>query len=59
MSRAFGGALRDLRIDHTDEGGGRNEFRVLSDGEEPLVFAADGRLVEHRHPDGGTNGEER
>ena len=59
LSRAFGGALRDLRIDHTDEGGGRNEFRVLSDDEEPLVFAADGRLVEHRHPDGGTNGEER
>ena len=51
LSRAFGGAMRDLRLDHTDEPGTRrNEYRVLSDDEEPLVFGSDGRLVDHRHP---------
>lgn len=51
LTRAFGGALRDLRLDHTDTPGAkRHEYRVLSDDEEPLVFGTDGRLVEHRHP---------
>ena len=53
LTRAFGGAMRDLRIDHTDDEHGRNEYRVLSDDEEPLVFGADGRLVDHRHPPTG------
>ena len=59
LSRAFGGAMRDLRIDHTDgrAGGGRNEYRVLSDDEEPIVFGPDGRLVEHRHPPVDLNGD--
>ena len=54
LARAFGGALRDLRLDHTDAPGpGRNEYRVLSDDEKPLVFDDDGRLVKHRHPAAG------
>ena len=54
LTRAFGGALRDLRLDHTDApGGGRNEYRVLSDDEEPLVFDNEGRLVDHHHPNIG------
>ncbi len=52
LARAFGGTLRDLRLDHTDiPGEGSNEFRVLSDDEEPLVFGHDGRLVDHWHPE--------
>lgn len=52
LARAFGGTLRDLRLDHTDmPDGTSNEYRVLSDDEEPLVFGVDGRLVEHWHPE--------
>lgn len=52
LARAFGGTLRDLRLDHTDMPGAEiHEFRVLSDDEEPLVFGHDGRLVDHWHPD--------
>ncbi|MFA7174532.1 MAG: ATP-binding cassette domain-containing protein [Kiritimatiellia bacterium] len=52
LGRAFGGTLRDLRIDHTDAPDGTsNEFRVLSDDEEPLIFGHDGRLVDHWHPE--------
>ncbi len=51
LSLAFGGALRDLHLDHTDEpGAAPNTYRVISDDEEPLVFGADGRMVAHRHP---------
>lgn len=57
LARAFGGTLRDLRIDHTEvpQGAGK-EYRVLSDDEEPLVFGADGRIVDHWHPE--PHGEE-
>lgn len=52
LARAFGGTLRDLRLDHTDmPGGDKHEFSVLSDDEEPLVFGPDGRLVDHWHPE--------
>ena len=52
LTLAFGGTLRDLRLDRTDTTDGTsNEYRVLSDDEEPLVFGDDGRLVAHRHPE--------
>lgn len=52
LARAFGGTLRDLRLEHADvPAGARHEFSVLSDDEEPLVFGHDGRLVDHWHPE--------
>jgi len=44
LTRAFGGALRNVRLDHTDvPGATRNEFRVLTDDEGALVFDQNGR----------------
>ena len=52
LTRAFGGTLRDLRLEHVDVPDDvKHEFRVLSDDEEPLVFGHDGRLVDHWHPE--------
>lgn len=49
---AFGGTLRDLRINLTGiPNDDSKEYRVLSDDEEPLVFTADGQLVDHWHPE--------
>ena len=46
LSKAFGGALRHLKIDHTDTPGSvRNEFRVLTDDEDALVFDQDGKSI--------------
>lgn len=46
LAQAFGGALRRLRVDHTDIPGARaNELRVLTDDEHALVFRPDGRSV--------------
>ncbi len=43
LGRAFGGALRHLKFDHTDVPGARNEVVVLSDDERPLVLGQDGQ----------------
>ncbi|MCC6428156.1 MAG: ATP-binding cassette domain-containing protein [Phycisphaerales bacterium] len=44
LTQAFGGALRNVRFDHTDTPGARaNEFHVLTDDEGALVFDQDGR----------------
>jgi manganese/iron transport system ATP-binding protein len=44
LTRAFGGALRSLRVDHTDTpGAAANELRVLTDDECALVLGEDGR----------------
>lgn len=44
LARAFGGALRNLRLDHTDVPGElRNEYHVLTDDEGALVFDQHGR----------------
>ncbi|MBC7785630.1 MAG: manganese/iron ABC transporter ATP-binding protein [Burkholderiales bacterium] len=45
LALAFGGALRHLRLDHTDvPGAERNELVVLTDDEGALVVGAGGRL---------------
>lgn len=44
LTRAFGGALRSLRLDHTDRpGAARNEYSVLTDDEDALIFDEHGR----------------
>ncbi len=43
LTIAFGGALRNVRFDHTDEPGSRNEYRVLTDDEGALVFDHEGK----------------
>jgi manganese/iron transport system ATP-binding protein len=44
LVRAFGGALRNVKIDHTDRPGDpRNEIHVLTDDEGALVFDQDGK----------------
>lgn len=49
LTQAFGGALRNLRIDHTDvPGAAQNELRVLTDDEDALVFGQDGQPVSRR-----------
>jgi manganese/iron transport system ATP-binding protein len=46
LSKAFGGALRHLKIDHTDTPGSvRNAFRILTDDEDALVFDQDGKAI--------------
>lgn len=46
LARAFGGALRRLRVDHTDVPGAQaNELRVLTDDEHALVFQPDGQAL--------------
>lgn len=48
LSRAFGGSLRHLRLDHTDAPGGeRNELVVLTDDEAALIVGPDGQLSRH------------
>lgn len=49
LARGFGGALRHLRLDHTDVPGAKhNEIVVLTDDEGALVVGANGRLEKHR-----------
>lgn len=44
LALTFGGALRNLHIDHTDvEGADKNEFFVLTDDESALVLREDGK----------------
>lgn len=44
LSLTFGGALRNLHIDHTDiEGADKHEFFVLTDDESALVIREDGK----------------
>ena len=46
LSKAFGGALRHLKIDHTDTPGSvRNAFRIITDDEDALVFDQDGNAI--------------
>jgi len=48
LSRAFGGALRHLRLDHTDVPGAKqNEIIVLTDDEGALVVGVNGRVEKH------------
>lgn len=70
LTRAFGGALRNVRFDHTDMPGAHaNEFHVLTDDEGALVFDHEGRPARasrrqignaengaHGGIDGGTGG---
>ena len=52
LSIAFGGALRHLKIDHTDTPGSvKNEFRVLTDDEAALVFDQDGKATSRHRQD--------
>ena len=56
LVKAFGGALRNVRFDHTDTPGSpTNEFRVLTDDEGALVFDQNGKpaRVTTRHLDDG------
>lgn len=49
LSEAFGGALRHLRIDHTDKPGDHNnELRVLTDDEDALVFDHEGNPISRK-----------
>ncbi len=49
LTRAFGGALRNLQLDHTDlPGASRNELRVMTDDEGALIFDQDGRPTSQR-----------
>ncbi|MCW8131828.1 MAG: iron ABC transporter permease, partial [Planctomycetota bacterium] len=44
LMRAFGGALRNVKLDHTDQPGStQNEYRVLTDDEGALVFDQNGQ----------------
>lgn len=42
LAKAFGGALRRLRVDHTDVPGSANELTVLTDDEGALIMGDDG-----------------
>ena len=49
LARAFGGALRHIRLDHTDvPGSAANEYRVLTDDEGALVFDQNGNPARGR-----------
>jgi manganese/iron transport system ATP-binding protein len=49
LVQAFGGALRNLHLDHTDAPDATaNEFRVLTDDEGAMVFDANGQPVRRR-----------
>jgi manganese/iron transport system ATP-binding protein len=51
LSKAFGGALRQLKIDHTDHPEATlNEFNVLTDDEDALVFDQDGKPIARKRP---------
>ncbi len=51
LSAAFGGALRHLKIDHTDQpGASQNELKVFTDDEGALIFDQDGKpMPRYRH----------
>ncbi len=52
LAKAFGGALRHLRMDHTDVPDGRpNEFMLISDDENPLIVGPSGKLEKHHSVD--------
>jgi manganese/iron transport system ATP-binding protein len=54
LSRAFGGALRNLKLDHTDvPGATSNVFHVLTDDEGALVFDQHGRPAPRNPPPQG------
>ena len=69
LARAFGGALRRLRVDHTDVPGSANELTVLTDDEGALIMGDDGfpsasapAPVAHEddgHTPRGNNGDRR
>jgi manganese/iron transport system ATP-binding protein len=62
LTRAFGGALRNVRFDHTDTPGAHaNEFHVLTDDEGALVFDHEGRpaRASRRHGANGANARGR
>ena len=51
LARAFGGALRKMKLDHTDVPGElRNEYHVLTDDEGALVFDQHGRPTQRQLP---------
>ena len=53
-SRAFGGALRSLRLDHTDDPAAtRNEYHVLTDDEGALIFDQHGQPAPRNKPPAG------
>ncbi len=52
LSRAFGGALRHLRMDHTDVPNGLpNEIMLISDEENPLILGPGGKVEKHHSVD--------
>ena len=54
LSLAFGGALRNLRLDHTDDPSATsNEYTVLTDDEGALIFDQHGRPAPRNKPRGG------
>lgn len=49
LTRAFGGALRNVRFDHTDKPDAKtHEYHVLTDDEGALVFDQDGKPARAR-----------
>jgi len=51
LARAFGGALRNLRLDHTDDPTATsNEYHVLTDDEGALIFDQQGRPAPRNKP---------
>lgn len=55
LSRAFGGSLRHLRVDHTDVPGAKsNELVVLTDDEGALIVGPTGQVT--RYPTGREQG---
>jgi manganese/iron transport system ATP-binding protein len=51
LARAFGGALRNLRLDHTDDPSApSNEYHVLTDDEGALIFDQYGRPAPRNKP---------
>ena len=56
LTQAFGGALRNVSFDHTDEPGStNNKLRVLTDDEGALVFDQRGMPAKRTHVDDGSN----
>ncbi len=54
LAKAFGGALRQLNLDHSDApGSSPHEFRVLTDDEGALVFDRTGQPASSRDSAGG------
>lgn len=60
LTEAFGGALRNVRFDHTDKpDAASHEYRVLTDDEGALVFDQDGKPArkgrQHKPTSGGNH----